>query len=103
MYFKPDLGSSLTWNVDLDIEFSTERRQKSNIMSNCTLFCIPQGVSGLIYLESYSFRQLYTGMVFYITFSNPFQFSKHGLKRDDTASAALNETLASRKSASFIL
>lgn len=58
-YLTPPLGSSLTQNVDLYIAcmFSTKGRQKYNVMSNCTLFWDPKGVSGLICLELYSFRR----------------------------------------------
>lgn len=53
------LFQTLLW-IFLDLEWwpwhwlhvSTERRQKYNLMSNCTMFCNPQGVSGLICLES---------------------------------------------------
>lgn len=53
-------------------------------MSNCTLFFNPQGIRThmfrIVNLSSIAF--VHNGMVFHITFFNPFQFSKGRIKRD---------------------
>lgn len=54
-------------------------------MSNCTMCCNSQGVSVIICLDRKA--SIYNGIVFHLTFDNPF-FS--------SARAALNETLTSR-------